>query len=50
VKKLVLFHHEPKYEDKQLYSNLHAARWYAQRQQKELTIVLAEEGRSISID
>jgi phosphoribosyl 1,2-cyclic phosphodiesterase len=50
VKTLYLFHHEPKYEDKQLYSNLHAARWYAQRQQKELTILLAEEGRSISID
>ena len=50
VKTLVLFHHEPKYEDKQLYSNLHAARWYAQRQQKELNILLAEEGRSILID
>lgn len=50
VKTLVLFHHEPKYEDKQLYSNLHAARWYAQRQQKEIAIILAEEGRSITID
>jgi len=50
VKTLVLFHHEPRYEDKQLYANLHAARWYAQRQQKDITILLAEEGRSISLE
>lgn len=50
VKTLALFHHEPRYDDKQLYANLHAARWYAQRQQKEIDIVLAEEGRSILLE
>lgn len=50
VKTLALFHHEPRYDDKQLFSNLHAARWYAQRQKKEIHIVLAEEGRTVVLE
>lgn len=49
VKTLVLFHHEPKYEDRQLYANLHTAQWYAQRQESSLRILLAEEGLEIEI-
>lgn len=29
VKRLMLFHHEPKYDDKKLFHNLNSARWYA---------------------
>lgn len=49
VKTLVLFHHEPKYEDRQLYINLHTAQWYAQKQKSELKVILAEEGLKIEI-
>ncbi len=49
VKKLALFHHEPKYDDKQIYSNLSAAKWYAQRQKSSLEIMLAEEGIGIEL-
>jgi len=48
IKQFFLFHHEPNYTDKQLYSNLHAARWYAQRQKSSMIIKLAEEGTVIN--
>lgn len=49
IKKLVLFHHEPKYEDRQLYANLHTAQWYAQRQKSTIQIALAEEGMELDV-
>lgn len=50
IKDFYLFHHEPNYSDKQLYTNLRAARWYAQRHKSEIRIHLAEEGHSISLE
>jgi len=50
VKEFYLFHHEPTYSDKQLYANLHTAKWYAQRQKSQISIHLAEEGMSIELD
>ncbi len=50
VGRLYMFHHEPQYDDKKLYKNLQAARWYAQRLGNEaLEVFLAEEGPEISV-
>lgn len=49
VKDFYLFHHEPNYSDKQLYANLRAARWYAQRHKNPVRIHLAEEGQSLTM-
>ena len=50
VGRLYMFHHEPQYDDKKLYKNLQAARWYAQRLGNEsLEVYLAEEGPEIAV-
>ena len=48
AKRLLLFHHEPQYDDKRLYKNLRNARSYAERQDyTNLHIDIAEEGMEI---
>lgn len=50
IRKLYLFHHEPQYDDRQLYKNLLAARWYAQRVgYTELDIQLARESQTVKL-
>ena len=50
IKKLYLFHHEPTYDDKKLYSIVQAARWYAQYiAHEDITIELAKEDMEIEI-
>lgn len=50
VKRLYMFHHEPLYDDKKLYSNLQAARWYASRLGNEtLEVYLSEEGLEVEV-
>jgi phosphoribosyl 1,2-cyclic phosphodiesterase len=50
ARKLFLFHHEPLYDDKKLYSNLQAARWYANRLgNTEMEIYLSEEGEEVQL-
>ncbi len=44
VPKLVLFHHEPKYEDKKIYKILNSAKWYEKHiENSDLEIFLAKE-------
>lgn len=48
IKKLVLFHHEPTYDDNKMYSILQSARWYRQYQQNSnISVSLAKEGMEI---
>ena len=50
VKKLVLFHHEPLYEDKKLYDILEKARWYANNLYSySPEIILSREGLEIEV-
>ncbi|MDR0290760.1 MAG: MBL fold metallo-hydrolase [Treponema sp.] len=50
IKHLVLFHHEPTYDDQKLYGILQAAQWYLQRMDgKKMEISLATEGLEISL-
>ncbi|MDR2796990.1 MAG: MBL fold metallo-hydrolase [Treponema sp.] len=50
IKHLVLFHHEPAYDDRQLYSNLQSAQWYIERMGfRGLKVTLATEGLEISL-
>ena len=50
IKHVYLFHHEPTYDDKKLYSIVQAARWYAQYiAHNDMTIELAEEGMEIQL-
>jgi phosphoribosyl 1,2-cyclic phosphodiesterase len=50
IKHLVLFHHDPTYDDQKLYGILQSAHWYLQRMGAEETEVsLAVEGLEISI-
>jgi phosphoribosyl 1,2-cyclic phosphodiesterase len=50
VRRLYLFHHEPRYNDKRLYKNLQSARWYASRLgNDELEVYLSEEGTEIEL-
>ena len=50
TKRLLLFHHEPLYDDKRLYTNLRTARWYAERQDyTDLHIDIAKEGMEIML-
>lgn len=45
IKKIYLFHHEPKYDDKKIFSILDSARWYARYSlKKEIQVELAIEG------
>jgi phosphoribosyl 1,2-cyclic phosphodiesterase len=48
IKHMVLFHHDPTYDDRKLYSILQSARWYSDRMGiKGVTITLAREGLEI---
>jgi len=50
IKHLILFHHDPTYDDRKLYGILQSARWYVQRMGvKEMEISLATEGLEISL-
>jgi phosphoribosyl 1,2-cyclic phosphodiesterase len=50
IKHLVLFHHDPTYNDEKLYGILQSARWYLQRMGAEKTeITLAVEGLEITL-
>jgi len=50
IKHLILFHHDPTYDDQKLYGILQSARWYLQRLGiKGMEISLATEGLEISL-
>ena len=50
IKNVYLFHHEPTYDDKKLYSILQAARWYAQYiAHEDINIQLAKEDMEIQL-
>jgi len=50
VKKVVLFHHEPLYEDKKIYDILEKARWYANNLYSfSPEVILAREGLEIEV-
>ena len=50
VKKIVLFHHEPLYEDKKIYDILEKARWYASNLYSySPEVILAREGLEIEV-
>jgi phosphoribosyl 1,2-cyclic phosphodiesterase len=50
IPKLVLFHHEPKYEDKKLYKILNSAKWYEKHIEfSNLEIYLAKEELEFSL-
>jgi phosphoribosyl 1,2-cyclic phosphodiesterase len=50
IKHLVLFHHDPTYDDRKLYEILQSARWYLQNMGiKDMEINLAVEGLEISL-
>jgi phosphoribosyl 1,2-cyclic phosphodiesterase len=50
IKHLVLFHHDPSYDDRKLYNILQSARWYTERMNiKGIKISLATEGMEITL-
>ena len=50
IRKLVLFHHDPTYDDKKLYGILQSARWYIDHMSiKGVEAMLATEGTEIRI-
>jgi phosphoribosyl 1,2-cyclic phosphodiesterase len=50
IKKLFLFHHDPTYDDKKLYSILKAARMYSRRiSRKNVEVYLSQEGMSFEL-
>lgn len=50
IKKLYLFHHEPRYDDKKIYTILQTAQWYADSiKAKDLEIFVATEETDILI-
>ena len=50
MKHVVLFHHDPTYDDQKLYGILQSARWYLERMNvKGIELTLAIEGLKISI-
>ena len=50
IKRMVMFHHDPSYNDHKLYSILQSARWYLERMNiKGIELTLATEGLEISI-
>jgi ribonuclease BN (tRNA processing enzyme) len=45
IKKLVLFHHEPAYSDRQIYKNYNSAKWYKDHLGKQdLELYIAKDG------
>jgi len=50
IKRMVLFHHDPTYDDHKLYGILQSAKWYLERMNlKGIELTLAYEGLEISI-
>ena len=50
IKHMVMFHHDPSYDDQKLYGLLQSARWYLERMNiKGIELTLAFEGLEISI-
>ena len=50
IKNLVLFHHEPMYEDKKVLGILRSAQWYARHlENRETNVVLATEGMELTV-
>jgi phosphoribosyl 1,2-cyclic phosphodiesterase len=50
VKHLVLFHHDPTYDDRKLFSILQSAKWYTERMNiRGIDISLAMEGMEITL-
>lgn len=50
IKRLLLFHHDPQYDDKHLLANLQSARYYAQVQNAfDLSIDIAREGMVVDL-
>jgi len=50
IKHMVMFHHDPAYDDHKLYGLLQSARWYLERMNiKGIELTLAFEGLEISI-
>lgn len=50
VRRLALFHHEPTYDDKKLFSILQNACWYRKYVgAHDLEILLAQEGKDIFV-
>jgi phosphoribosyl 1,2-cyclic phosphodiesterase len=50
IKHMVMFHHDPTYDDQKLYGILQSARWYLERMNlKGIELTLAYEGLEISI-
>jgi ribonuclease BN (tRNA processing enzyme) len=48
IKHMVLFHHDPAYNDRKLFNILQSARWYAERMNiKNVELTLAMEGMEI---
>ena len=50
IKRMVMFHHDPAYDDHKLYSLLQTARWYLERMNlKKIELIMACEGLEISL-
>jgi phosphoribosyl 1,2-cyclic phosphodiesterase len=50
IKHMVLFHHDPAYDDRKLFNILQSARWYTERMNiKGIKISLATEGLEINL-
>jgi len=50
IKHMVMFHHDPTYDDQKLYGILQSAKWYIERMNiKGIELTLAYEGLEISI-
>jgi phosphoribosyl 1,2-cyclic phosphodiesterase len=50
IKHMVLFHHDPTYDDRKLFNILQSARWYTERMNiKGIKISLATEGLEINL-
>ena len=50
IKRLVLFHHEPLYNDRKLYAILNSAEWYRARlDNQNFEVILAVEGMELEL-
>ena len=50
IKRLVLFHHEPSYDDRKIHTLLQSAEWYADRlAMKGLEVILARDGLTVEV-
>jgi len=50
IRQLILYHHDPTYDDRKLFNMLQSAKWYTERMGiKEIEISLAMEGMEINL-